>query len=50
MSTPADIFSRLGGDIVDPPIVMPASQPLAGGGAQQRAASVSRQRRYLLQL
>lgn len=37
MSTPADIFSRLGGDIVDPPIVMPASQPLELSGEAVRA-------------
>ncbi|WP_084395627.1 ATP phosphoribosyltransferase regulatory subunit [Henriciella aquimarina] len=37
MSTPEDIFSKLGGEVVDPPIVMPANQPLELSGEAVRA-------------
>ena len=37
MSTPEDIFSRLGGALSDPPIVMPANQPLELSGEAVRA-------------
>lgn len=37
MSSAIDIFARLGGDVVDPPIVMPASQPLELSGEAVRA-------------
>ena len=37
MTSPAEIFARLGGDIVDPPITMPASQPLELSGEAVRA-------------
>ena len=37
MSTPQDIFARLGGEVCDPPIVMPANQPLELSGEAVRA-------------
>lgn len=37
MSTPLDIFARLGGELTDPPIVMPANQPLELSGEAVRA-------------
>ena len=37
MTSPAEIFARLGGDIVDPPITMRASQPLELSGEAVRA-------------
>lgn len=37
MSTPVDVFARLGGDLCDPPIVMPANQPLELSGEAVRA-------------
>lgn len=37
MSAPQDIFARLGGELCDPPIVMPANQPLELSGEAVRA-------------
>ncbi|MEQ9315638.1 MAG: ATP phosphoribosyltransferase regulatory subunit, partial [Henriciella sp.] len=37
MTSPIDIFARLGGDLVDPPIIMPANQPLELSGEAVRA-------------
>lgn len=37
MSAPIDIFARLGGELCDPPIVMPANQPLELSGEAVRA-------------
>ncbi|WP_300379268.1 ATP phosphoribosyltransferase regulatory subunit [Henriciella sp.] len=37
MTSPEDIFARLGGELTDPPIVMPASQPLELSGEAVRA-------------
>ena len=37
MSSPQDIFARLGGELCDPPIVMPANQPLELSGEAVRA-------------
>ena len=37
MTTPIEVFAQLGGDLVDPPIMMPASQPLELSGEAVRA-------------
>jgi len=37
VSGPAEIFARLGGELTDPPIVMPANQPLELSGEAVRA-------------
>ncbi|WP_084419607.1 ATP phosphoribosyltransferase regulatory subunit [Henriciella litoralis] len=37
MSSPADIFARLGGELTDPPVIMPANQPLELSGEAVRA-------------
>jgi len=37
MTSPADIFAKLGGELVDPPIVMPANQPLELSGEAVRS-------------
>ena len=37
MTNPIDIFARLGGELTDPPITLPASQPLELSGEAVRA-------------
>lgn len=37
MTSPLDIFARLGGELTDPPIIMPANQPLELSGEAVRA-------------
>ncbi len=37
MTSPTEIFARLGGELTDPPIIMPANQPLELSGEAVRA-------------